>query len=59
MITTKYEPHGLKLCWNSVGVHSFSGLNNDELNIYVKDISGKAMIVQDLVISCPNNILQE
>ena len=45
--------------WSTVGVFTSSALDTRELEIHPREITGKAMMVLNLIMSCPTNILQE
>ena len=47
------------LDWQSVGVFLLTAIASDNVLINEKDISGKAIVVMDLIITCPFNVLQE
>ena len=55
----KYNPPELSLNWSSIGVFVKSGECDDYHIIRPTEISGKAMIVGNLIITCPTNVLQE
>ena len=52
-------PETPKLDWASVGVFRKAGLTDSEEIIYRQDISGKGIVVQNMILACPNNILRE
>ena len=55
----RYNPPELSLDWSSVGVFLKSGESDNIKIIRPNEISGKAMIVDNLIITCPTNVLQE
>ena len=52
---TESEP----LRWETVGVFKLSAITDQEKKFKKKEIKGKAMIVDDLIMTCPSNVLQE
>ena len=48
-----------KLKWETVGVFKFAAFTNQEITLSRNQISGKAIIVKDLIMTCPTNVLQE
>ena len=56
----KYSPPETpKLNWSSVGVFRKAGLSDLDEIIYRKDIHGKGIVVQNMILTGPNNILRE
>ena len=47
------------LNWNSVGVFKKGGVNSIQVEIEMKKIEGKMILVNGLLITCPNNVLRE
>jgi hypothetical protein len=47
------------LDWSQVGVFKFAGLDSEPRVLSRNQISGKAIIVDNLIITCPCNILRE
>ena len=45
--------------WQSVGVFKKGGVNETEVIINKKDIAGKLLQINGLLITCPNNVLRE
>ena len=45
--------------WSSCGVFKLSAEDDVPLNIRRSDISGKALIIDKFIMSCPNNVLRE
>lgn len=54
-----FNPSEVSLNWASVGVFLKSGESDEEKILWPYEITGKAMIVSNLIISCPTNVLQE
>ena len=54
-----YKPTEVSLNWSTVGVFLKSGESDIEEILWPSQISGKAIIVNNLIISCPKNVLQE
>ena len=58
----KYEasfPETPNLNWAKVGVFQAGGISDEICQISRTDIKGKVIKVQQLLITCPNNVLQE
>ena len=47
------------LNWSSVGVYRKGGLSSIDVFINKRDVAGKVISVEKLLITCPNNILRE
>ena len=47
------------LQWNKVGVYRRGSLSNIPLKIDFKDIMGKVLNVDNVLLTCPKNVLQE
>ena len=47
------------LNWSKVGVFKAGGIGNEKINILSSKVCGKIVRVQNLFITCPNNILRE
>ena len=45
--------------WETVGVFIVGPFSDEEVLINKKDVKGKVMRVQNLLITCPNNVLRE
>lgn len=54
-----YKPTEVSLDWSSVGVFLKSGVNETQVIFHPEEITGKAIIVDKLIMSCPTNVLQE
>ena len=52
-------PETPTLKWNNVGVFKLGSLGSDPVVVNNSTISGKVLIVQNLLITCPSNILKE
>lgn len=48
-----------ELKWNTVGVYEVGPSSSETKIIQRKDIKGKAIVVEKLIITCPINVLQE
>jgi surface polysaccharide O-acyltransferase-like enzyme len=58
--TKKYDHTGInQLSWENVGVYRVHTLHDKLIKIDQNDVSGKAIVVLDCIITCPNNVLQE
>ena len=55
----QYDPPEISLKWADVGVFLKSGETEIESIFERREITGKAIIVSNLIITCPTNILQE
>ena len=58
----KYEyksPHVSNLNWSKVGVYQRGALSSEIEVIREKDIHGKLIQVDNLLLTCPNNVLRE
>ena len=58
----KYEksfPETPTLNWAKVGVFEVGGISDEKVEIVIDNIAGKIIKVNDLFITCPNNILEE
>ena len=47
------------LDWSSVGVFMKSGESDQERLFWPHEVTGKAIVVSNLIITCPTNVLQE
>ena len=54
-----YNPTEVSFDWSSVGVFRKSGETNIQEIFRPNEITGKAMIVGNLIMTCPSNVLQE
>ena len=54
-----YKPSEVSLDWSSVGVFLKSGESDLEQLIRPQEVTGKAIVVDNFIISCPTNVLQE
>ena len=54
-----YKPTELSLDWSSVGVYLKSGESDCNEIFWPHEVSGKAMVVNNLIMTCPTNVLQE
>ena len=54
-----YSTSEINLNWSSVGVFVKSGESDIERIFWPHEITGKAMVVNNLIITCPTNVLQE
>lgn len=52
-------PNTNMLNWSSVGVYRKGGLSSIDVVINQKKVAGKVMVVEKLLITCPNNVLRE
>ena len=54
-----FYPETPSLKWELVGVFKFVAFGTELHNIHKENLKGKLIIVNDLIITCPNNILRE
>ena len=54
-----YFPEVPSFDWNSVGVYRKGPETNKNVIILPADVHGKVIEVNDMLITCPNNILTE
>ena len=54
-----YKTPEVSLDWSSIGVFLKSGESDLEKILWPHEITGKAMVVDKLIITCPTNVLQE
>ena len=47
------------LNWGKVGVFSDGNITNETVTIMKENVSGKCLKVNDLYLTCPNNVLEE
>ena len=47
------------LNWSAVGVYRQGGLSANDVIVNKKDVAGKVIKVEKLLITCPNNVLRE
>lgn len=47
------------LSWNTIGVFKFSTFTENEIIIKRSEVTGKAIIVNNIIMTCPTNVLQE
>lgn len=52
-------PEMPNLNWAQVGVYKRGALSPELIQIKKEDVSGKVIIVKDLLMTCPNNVLRE
>ena len=52
-------PEAPNLDWNLVGVFKKGVLKNNQIEINRNSVKGKVLIVNDYLITCPNNVLRE
>ena len=52
-------PETPTLNWEKIGVFQAGGISEEIVNIQKKNVAGKVMQVNDLLLTCPNNILRE
>ena len=52
-------PETGNLNWSAVGVFKKGNIAENEIIVAKTDVKGKVIIVQDFLITCPNNILRE
>ena len=58
----QYQPRETaaeKLKWDTIGVFKFGAFTQQEVTLTKNEISGKAIIVRDFIMTCPTNVLQE
>ena len=52
-------PETPRIEWKKVGVFKQGPMGNSKISVQLSDISGKVILVRNLFITCPNNVLQE
>ena len=53
------ETSGLNLNWSQIGVFKKGGVSNEPTIINKSDVSGKVIVVDDYLMTCPNDVLRE
>ena len=58
-IVPHFFPETPNLRWEKVGVFEQEGIGNDLVNVDVDLVQGKLIKIDNLLLTCPNNILEE
>ena len=57
--TLPYSPINRNLPWDLVGVYGYDGLTEKFEKVYLKDVYGKIVICEKILITAPRNILAD